>query len=192
MAKTGKHCRSGNQSTSRWWTRAKTPFSSCLGTESAGIMRRVIPSSVAEAFMKCWRITSRIRFAAGALLALLWLSLAPISADASCGDYVSIVSDSPGESSSQPVKPSKPSPCARSESQNPLRAPCEGPRCSGNPPPAAPPMTVAPTTAERDPVGLTFAPYELEPRNLIAFISTRESAPPVQLASSIFHPPRPR
>jgi hypothetical protein len=145
--------------------------------------------------MRRWRITPRIRFAAGGLLTLLWVGLAPISAHASCGDYVTIVSEQQGEPSPQPVKPGKPSPCSRLQStlsENPLRAPCEGPQCSGNPLPAAPPMTVVPTTAERDPAGLTFAPYELEARNVMAFVAPRESAPSLQLAASIFHPPRPR
>src|SRR5690242_2901850 len=101
--------------------------------------------------------TSRLRFLAAALPALLACVLvAPSSARASCGDYVSVNNRSStaphGEHAPAPQPSAKPEhviPCSQHAPGDPA-PPCQGPGCSGNPLPAPAPVSTAMTGGSQD------------------------------------------
>jgi hypothetical protein len=109
--------------------------------------------------------------------------LAPAQARASCGDYVTV-----GSESSHPDAPKPTDPHSSQDSKRQQR-PCHGPSCSGLPSPF--PLASAPATPARDKewAAAAFPTLVLEPGSLdaLAEYSDRHA---VRRGSSVFHPPR--
>jgi hypothetical protein len=108
---------------------------------------------------------------------------APAQARASCGDYVTVGSNSGHHDSPKPSDPES--------SQNPKRqqTPCHGPSCSGAP--SSLPLASAPTapTREREWASLVFPTLLLEHRPLDVLVEFTDNYA-VRRGSSVFHPPR--
>jgi hypothetical protein len=108
---------------------------------------------------------------------------APSQACASCGDYVTVGSNSGHHDS--------PKPSDSESSQNPKRqqSPCHGPSCSGAP--SSLPLASAPTAParEREWASLAFPTLHLEyrPLDLLVEFNDRHA---MRRGSSVFHPPR--
>jgi hypothetical protein len=109
--------------------------------------------------------------------------LAPARANASCGDYVTVGSES---GHSDPPKPNDPQSSQDRKRQPP---PCHGPGCSGMP--SSLPLASAPAVPARDKewAAVAFPTLLLEPRPLdvLAEYSDRHA---LRRGGSVFHPPR--
>jgi hypothetical protein len=105
----------------------------------------------------------------------------PGRADASCGDYVTV--------GSQSVHPDVPKPNEQSSQDRNRRQPCHGPSCSGVP--SSLPLASAPPAPARDKewAAVAFPTLLPEPRphDVLAEYAGRHA---VRRGSSVFHPPR--
>jgi len=120
-----------------------------------------------------WLLRVALALAAGCLFA-------PAQARASCGDYVTVGSESDHSKPNHTETPQTP------KRQQP---PCHGPSCSGNP--SSLPLASAPAAParERDWAAIAFPTLLLEPRPLdvLAEFSDHHA---VRRGGSVFHPPR--
>src|SRR5262249_18598818 len=131
-----------------------------------------------------------LRSLVGGVLTLLVLGALAPRASASCGDYVTMPTDSnhsdpPGHPPAQPVtKPSHPDPAPL-----PVRAPCRSPGCSDRPAPFPSPLsTPAPDTQPRSD-GLLSAPFcACDDGDDVPLEETHCQR--IHRVSPIYHPPR--
>jgi hypothetical protein len=136
--------------------------------------------------MTCVLTGRPVRLVGWALPILAVLCCAPSIARASCGDYVHTRTAQPDQVMPTDGHPStdRPDP-APADSHKP----CHGPNCSGAPvvPPLSVPTVTPPTLPEW---GWSAGSPAFSPPGRVGVLLDLSSPAPIQLASSIFHPPR--
>jgi hypothetical protein len=109
-----------------------------------------------------------------ALAVLGWGGVCTADARGACGDYVQILGESPGNPQHDPVP----------------AAPCHGPVCDRQVPPAAPSSPV-PTTGQQTQLDVVLPAADAPDRAKSAALVGRMVPVPNTFPSTVFRPPRP-
>jgi hypothetical protein len=152
--------------------------------------------------MRSYAATSWLRFVTAAPLALIAAAaLAPATARASCGDYVTVSHparpNAPSDykpSHTLPDRPEKVNPGSRHLPGRPVlpcQLPCHGPGCSGTPVPPPAPVSTAGPKASQDPWDCLLSVPVSGYADSDTLPSDGILGHPIHRGLSIYHPPRP-